>query len=268
MFLEEPLQKIGLSEKEAKIYLAALELGEDTVSNIAKKAEIKRPTAYVILEELVAKGYVSEKPKHKGSTYIAESPENLKSILKEKEKAFGEALPFLRAMYNVEKGKPQVRVYEGIEGMKQIYTQTVWKSKTEILFFSSIRKIYETIPGLLDTWVDDMTKGGVYQHETKEFINPDPVDIDYSLRAMKANPNQQVRVIPKDFPYKFIGTDNAIFEDKIMMVSFEEKLFTTVIQSKAIVETMKTLFNLAWGQAIPLKDFIKQHPEIKPKRLN
>ena len=44
MTLDKELQKIGLSEKEAKVYLAALELGQASVQNIARKAEVNRAT--------------------------------------------------------------------------------------------------------------------------------------------------------------------------------------------------------------------------------
>ena len=53
MELYQQLKQLGLEEKQAKIYLASLELGPDTAQNIAYKASLKRPTTYVILEELI-----------------------------------------------------------------------------------------------------------------------------------------------------------------------------------------------------------------------
>lgn len=38
------LQSIGLTEKEAKVYAAILELGTATILKISQKAELKRPT--------------------------------------------------------------------------------------------------------------------------------------------------------------------------------------------------------------------------------
>jgi|SRR3989344_829968 len=65
MLYEKELQALGLSEKEAKVYLAALVLGPDTVQNIAKKAGINRPTAYLQIESLKEKGIISEVEKDK-----------------------------------------------------------------------------------------------------------------------------------------------------------------------------------------------------------
>jgi predicted DNA-binding transcriptional regulator len=60
MNLEETLEKLGLNEKEAKVYLALLELGQDTVQNIAQRASITRPTTYNILDALVKKGLTTQ----------------------------------------------------------------------------------------------------------------------------------------------------------------------------------------------------------------
>lgn len=55
----ERLQKLGLTQKEAVIYMATLELGiASPTSTIAKKANILRTTAYNILNSLVQKGIV------------------------------------------------------------------------------------------------------------------------------------------------------------------------------------------------------------------
>ncbi|MBI4993030.1 MAG: hypothetical protein HZC26_02755 [Candidatus Magasanikbacteria bacterium] len=264
MFLEEHLKKLGLTEKEAKIYLAALELGADTIQNVARKAELKRPTVYVLVDELIRKGLLSRKPMPRGDVFIPENPENLKNVLKERELALGDALPFLRAIYNVEKGKPQVQIYEGINNMHRVYLDMIWKSKTEILFFSSIKKIYEAMPDLLESWLANFNARKDKPLTTREFINPDPIDIEYGLKVVKTG-LAQVRVIPKEFKHLFVGTDNAIFEDKLVVVSFEQKLFTTIIQSQAIADTMRALYELAWKKGTPVEEFVKRHPEMRPK---
>ena len=57
---KEKLQKLGLSDKEASVYLAMLELGPSVVSDIAKKANINRSTVYVVLEFLKKRGIPSQ----------------------------------------------------------------------------------------------------------------------------------------------------------------------------------------------------------------
>ena len=72
---ENVLKQTGLTEKQAKIYLACLELGQAKVPEIAKKAEIKRTTAYGILDELVSLGLVNYSQKNKQKLYRAGNPD-------------------------------------------------------------------------------------------------------------------------------------------------------------------------------------------------
>ena len=65
------LKQIGLSEKQAGIYLAALELGETTVKEIAKKAEIKRTTIYDLLDEMIESGLIKQTIKESRKKFIS-----------------------------------------------------------------------------------------------------------------------------------------------------------------------------------------------------
>ena len=60
MDLPKILQGIGLSEKESRVYLELLSLKEALHSQISRKAGVKRPTTYLILEQLAKKGLVSQ----------------------------------------------------------------------------------------------------------------------------------------------------------------------------------------------------------------
>ena len=51
----EIIKDIGLTENEAKIYLANLSIGPATAINIAKEAGIIRTTAYSVIEALKIK---------------------------------------------------------------------------------------------------------------------------------------------------------------------------------------------------------------------
>jgi len=118
------LMKLGLSEKEAKVYLAALELARDTAQNIAKKANVNRPTAYFILEKLMELGLISTLDEGKKSYFIAEDPKELKNVLARerqeldaRSKELDEAMNQFTALYNAKQDKPRVRYFEGADGL-------------------------------------------------------------------------------------------------------------------------------------------------------
>ena len=54
------LRKLGLREKEVRVYLTGLELGPSSVQVIAKRAKITRPTTYEIIKTLKEKGLFVE----------------------------------------------------------------------------------------------------------------------------------------------------------------------------------------------------------------
>ena len=69
--LAQTLQQIGLEEKEAEVYLALLSLESSTAYQIAQHCEVKKPTVYVILEELRQKGLVLKVPHAKKALFAA-----------------------------------------------------------------------------------------------------------------------------------------------------------------------------------------------------
>ena len=69
------LQQVGLNEKEAQIYLANLSLGEASISDIAKRAEVKRTTVHEIMKSLLAQNIVSLTAKGKRKQYVVVEPE-------------------------------------------------------------------------------------------------------------------------------------------------------------------------------------------------
>src|SRR3989344_6643452 len=120
----ERLKNIGLSDNEAKVYLAMLELGLSPVIEIARKAEINRPTAYVQIESLKKKGLVSTQVKGKKHLFIAESPARLEFYLdselkdvEQKKDELGKVLPDLEKLFTSAGSRPSVRLFEGKEGL-------------------------------------------------------------------------------------------------------------------------------------------------------
>ena len=75
--IEKQLQATGLSNNEVSAYLALLDLGKGTVSQISRKAGLNRTTGYDILDRLVAKRLVSISGKEPKQEYLAESPDRI-----------------------------------------------------------------------------------------------------------------------------------------------------------------------------------------------
>lgn len=241
MEISEVLRSIGLTDKETNVYLALLELGTASVQPIASKAGIKRPTTYLILDDLVKKGLVSIVPRSQKALYTAESPEKIISDLSKKQELVKRFLPNMLALYNAKKNKPQVMLFEGKEGVGQVYNKIF--NSAEILFFSTIRDVFAMFP--------DMPKTLMERVETKktrirELLTQTPADLEY-VTWVKQGEYYQSRFAQKNSP-EFL-TDSAIFGESVAFFSFKPQVFAVQIDSREISQSLKVLFNLAWLSA-------------------
>jgi sugar-specific transcriptional regulator TrmB len=246
MILEKSLEKFGLTIKEAKVYLAVLELGQDTILNIAKKAELKRPTVYVTIEELIEKGLVQKLPKGTTTLYAAENPDYLLNILHDREQSIKNILPLLKAIYNVEKNKPQIKFYEGKEGVKKIY-KDIYKTKKYIYFYGSVKDIKKHFPeSFLNPEQIKKLNVPVY-----ELVSSHPVDIKYAKEIKKVrNPNHKIKSLKRGITFI---VDSLVYDNKVAIVSLKGTFFGVVIESKDIAYSFKLLYDLAFQSAEPIK---------------
>jgi len=114
------LEDFGLSEAEAKVYLALLEIGSTLAGPIIKKTCLHRGTTYQILQRLIDKGLVSFVIKSGKRYFEATHPNRFLEILKEKEEKIQEILPSLIQKKQLSKEKQEVNVYSGYNGIKTV----------------------------------------------------------------------------------------------------------------------------------------------------
>lgn len=248
MEIAEVLEKIGLNQKQAAVYLALLELGTASVESIARKAETKRPTTYLVLDDLQAKGLVSIVPRAKKSLYTAESPQQILVDVSRKEELLKRFMPNMLALYNAKKDKPQVLLFEGKEGLAQVYSKVF--SSPDVSFFSTIRDVFAMFPDMpktLQQRVDAKTM------RVKEILTQTPADLEYAS-WIKQSDYYQSRFAPKTFP-EFL-TDSAIFGNNVAFFSFKPAVFVVQIESQEISQSLKVLFDLAWQAGLPYEKIV------------
>jgi len=249
----DPLVKnlidFGLSEKEAKIYLALLELEIAPVQEVAKIAGINRSSAYVVLESLKKKGLASTSNEKKIQEYVATAPEALLQtadhLVKKQELIKGgisNIVPDLKAIYKGTKRKPKVRVFEGKQGLINALSETLVSKEKLIRFSSSAENLLKTIPEYLAEYGQRRYQLGF----RLKFLLIDGKAAD-AITSLLPKGYDAV-YIPKDkYPFP---ADLAIFDDKIGYMSIEKGTITTIIiEEKNIAKVMRGLFDLAWEEA-------------------
>jgi sugar-specific transcriptional regulator TrmB len=128
--LEKELMKIGLTQREVKVYLALLKLGESKTGKIIGTSGVSSGKVYEILEKLIEKGLVKyiikEKTKYFQTTNpkkILEFIENKKIEIEEDKKRVERLLPQLTTLHKVEEPSYDVAIYKGVEGFRTILNE-------------------------------------------------------------------------------------------------------------------------------------------------
>ena len=240
--LEQKLEKIGLSGKKAKIYLALLEVGEARVSEIAKKASLKRTTVYNILPELITGGLVKRTMKGKRSFFFVDDPRMLKTGFDEKARTVEQILPELQALHNVLPNKPRITFYEGAGGMRDLYKDTLESTRPgdTILSYTGLSDFYKFVP---EDFARDYIAERVKRKVRIQVITPgSPVAALWEKN--KSKELREIKIV-HNADAKF-NADMEIYGNKVAFISYRENFLGVIIESKEINQMQKAAFQIMW----------------------
>lgn len=238
------LQKLGLSDKSAQVYVAALSLGNATIQDIAAKAGLKRPTVYLHINDLLEQGLVEKHPSGKKEFYRAVDPRFFEKRAEEQLKAVKNMVPELTMMQNTIAGKPQVTVLEGRRALDRVYEEIC--QANSIRFWSALDIFEDYFSKTFFKISEAIAKNEI---TTRELI-PDTESARKSSRryATVAGKTYASRCATRGQIYN----DSAIYGDTVALFRLHaNNLFVILIKEPTIAITMKTLFDMAWESAEP-----------------
>ncbi len=257
--IQEILTKIGLSANEAKVFLVLLQLGRGSVTQITRKAGLNRTTGYDILDNLVTKGLASISGKEPKQEYVAESPDKVVFLLEqeinqkaEQLKKIKNILPEIKSLHNVA-GRPKVRFYEGVQGLKDVYEDTL-TSHEEIRAYATYDDMQGALPGYFPEYFFRRAKKNIPIRAIFPFTQAG-LDLSRDDEIQK----RKTAMVPSDKYY--FSPEINIYDDKVMIASWKEKL-GIIIESHEIADAMKKMFELSWSEARRLDAEIRN---TKPK---
>lgn len=239
MEIKHFLAQFDLIGKKADVYLAILELGSGTVIEIAKKSEVKRTTVYDILLDLEKTGLIYQTTKESKRLFVAEDPEKLKKKLEEKERILDEMLPQLRSFYNIKGIKPKIKFYEGKEGLRQVYSDTL-NYGGEILAFAS----EDVVKVLGMDWANDYLAKRVKRGIRARIILPKTEIIERDFNPLDQKQLRSSKLVSaKKYPFSI--EINIYGHQKVALMSSREEM-GIIIEGKEIYNTLKLIFELLW----------------------
>ena len=236
------LKDVGLKKNEAEIYLFLLQNGVSTPPQIAKGTAIARTNCYNILNSLQEKDVIEQIQKGKRDAYVARDPESLKLDLERKIESIERVLPDLRASYVVQKNKPTFQFYEGWQEVKQIYDLTL--NAREIYAVGSTERLLELDKDYFEKYVKEVAKRNIVFQDlltesSRATSGPMIERLTSGLHTAKYLPSK----------YGENLTDILIWDDNIALIALGEPIFGTIIRSKPLAETFRTILKV-------LRDFL------------
>ncbi len=236
------LQLMGLNEKEAKIYLSLLSSGQSTAYQIAKRTELKKPTVYVILEQLVKHGTVRKILKHRSAEFVANDPVDLFVTARSRVDRAQAMLPQLRALAQNDSKVVQASYYEGVSGIRELYKKLTneMEGETVIGFFAHGK---DTPKELWNYWGElnqEMMKRNI---KTRAITTIDETTEDYLNFKKIPKEFADLRGLPKDMYSSNISIE--VYKNKTQIVShrYEQAI---LIENPDVADVIRQIFEIVW----------------------
>jgi sugar-specific transcriptional regulator TrmB len=241
---EKALLQLEFTEKEIATYGALLELGASSVQDIARQTGINRVSIYAAIDELKAKGMVAESRKGKKKLFVAENPDSImelihlrKAKLREEENNLQNSiLPMLKAINIRQENKPQIKFFEGLEGIYKIYDEYILKS-SDVIGCGSY---------------DSVMKISSWKEEKKYIEKMRERKILYRGILEDTELNRQFGEISKGVMHnKFlpigekVSADILVFGSMVALISYEKKS-ATLIEDESIAESIRMYLRFMW----------------------
>lgn len=237
------LKKLGLNDKEIKVYLTLLEYGAISVRTLAELADFNRGSAYDILKSLQEKGLVSYFHQDTKQKFVAEDPATLIKYVENKEKElnkvkenFEDLIPELKALQDKGGNLPTTKFYEGIKGVREILE--------DVLLTMSEQEHKEY-------FVYSATMASEDLNEAYPDFTKDRIQKGIKVKAISLALGGNIHGLDER---KWLGTEQEsatfilIYANKCAYISRDakENPVGVIIENKMICETQKIIFLKLW----------------------
>lgn len=256
MNIESQLKRLGLSDKEVKVYLTLLELGSSPAQRIARKANVVRATTYVALNTLIERGLVERLQVGPRTAFSAQSPEQLLKYIEHEEKALhdmheeiSEIIPQLQAITQKMNDQPWVEYYQGVQGLRTMRQKMIMQSSFQHLWrtFTPIDYLYAVF--------GDRNEALYFRQRRAKGIRSQVIfttaSAETAHRLLTEAPQHFVerRFIP---PERFPGDSGlTIYGSRLAIGKFSGEVSGIIINCASIATMMSNFFDLLWTSLPP-----------------
>jgi sugar-specific transcriptional regulator TrmB len=235
------LKRFDLNEREIALYTSSLSIGEANMTDLAKKAGLKRPTAYLVFKSLESKGLMGSFRMRKGLKFVATKPETLLTKTKNQLEELQSLMPRLKALGQHSEIQPKIYYYEGKEGYLIATEDSLKECDSIIRHIGSLAEIHKVIGVDYDLkhYVPTRLKNNI-SIKSLYFKSQVPDDIKERLHSDEL---REMKYLPEKYLYQ---ASMLIYGNKVAIFSSKKELITVIVESEQIAESERQKFDLIW----------------------
>ncbi|MDA3855409.1 MAG: hypothetical protein PF569_04060 [Candidatus Woesearchaeota archaeon] len=230
------IETSGMTNSQAKIYLAILKLGECKSGEIILKTGIQSSVIHNSILSLIEKGFVSFVLKNNVKHYFATGPENIEEYIEVKKEKFVKIIPELELLKSkIQISCPKVEVFIGKKGMMGASLKLFEDAESGELhkYFGVAHDVLNediiTFFEILDTRrkAAELVVKGISKIENKKELE------DYN--------SSELRFTSLEIPPAM-----SIFKNKVLLMTFAEEFSAILIESEELAGQYHKLWDTIW----------------------
>lgn len=238
--LDKVIQRVGFDEKEARVYRAALEMGEASVQELAKQSSLKRTTVYYVLDSLKRKNAVHIVKRGTREYVAASDPRDVLRTAREGVDIFAEALPELDELKLARYAKPSIRFFQGPSGFKELWGRVLASGTKEFQILTSAEHFLDFVPEkyIVQEIIGTKRRKNI---KSRHLITDSPLARKIVVKDLSENRTSKLLSSRHTLPFTEI-----ICESFVALISPRPDNLLVIIESESFAHTRRSVFNLLW----------------------
>jgi HTH-type transcriptional regulator, sugar sensing transcriptional regulator len=242
MDLNRLLEQIGLTKREALVYLCLLTGGPFSPTDIAKETGLKRPNIYDVIKSLESKGLIHYQFKGGFRLIAASSPQSLLEATKTKFEIAKKVVPKLEGLHKEKGFQSSITFYQGKKAMHSILSDYPKAKSKEAWFLTSPQDLNKMLG---EKFVRKLITERLKRKVKIRSLRPVEKDIDYEEQT-KTDYGRELTEVAYIPPKYTFSLSMGVYDNKTVFFSSKKEGFGFKVESQEVAEVIRMLYDIAW----------------------
>ncbi len=236
--INEVLRRLGMGDKEMKVYLKLLTLKPTTLTPIARSVQLPITTLQAVLTRLVDFGVVNISKHRSRHVYEANDPSILKQLMEQKATEAGSVIPFLKLLQGEGDSQSKIRIFYR-ERMNDIFLEAL-AAKQKIIYEIVAAKELQDILGERFHF----TKRRIEKKIFLKSLRVENREIKKYSRSTHTRELREAKFLPREITFH---ASILFWDNSIAFFTSREEGLAFVVESRLMRQMMEQIFQLLWS---------------------